>query len=359
LLHEEGKRGAKKSDTEAFKFFLLAAEQGFAEAQFSVGMMHKLGQGSGGGGSQCQSDDAEASSWFRKAAAQGHCEAQFSLGCMHESGKGGCVQSFKQAEQWYRRSIASSSSSSSYSSSSSGFGSGSGSDNGFAPALFNLAYLLEEKAPKKSTRQEEGGSSSSCSMGAGGGVVGGAFKRGDSIKEEETEAVEEAVNEVVENETKEEAAEATMGKGALVEEEEAAENKIRDAEVIVDLEAVKKESAEETVYEGTVVASRSVGNSNEDKDDDEEEEEEEVQPNEVEAVELYERAAKMDFPYAQYNLAVMHAQGRGGLVKDDQAALAWFTRAAELGDATAQHKLGCMFDTGKGVGTRNEEQAAK
>jgi hypothetical protein len=45
-------------------------------------------------------DDAEAAIWFRKAAEQGHADAQFSLGIMYEKGEG-VRQDFAEALTWY------------------------------------------------------------------------------------------------------------------------------------------------------------------------------------------------------------------------------------------------------------------
>ncbi|MBV9968837.1 MAG: SEL1-like repeat protein [Xanthobacteraceae bacterium] len=41
---------------------------------------------------------------------------------------------------------------------------------------------------------------------------------------------------------------------------------------------------------------------------------------------------------AQYHLAHMYADGRG-IARNDAEAAAWFRRAAEQGDADAQHEL--------------------
>lgn len=46
-----------------------------------------------------------------------------------------------------------------------------------------------------------------------------------------------------------------------------------------------------------------------------------------------------DHADALYNLGVFHAQGRGGLSVDIDAARTYFTRAAKLGQKQAQHAL--------------------
>ena len=68
-------------ETEAARFARLAAEQGDAEAQYVVGIMHEVGYQVGGSGT-------EAARWYRLAAEQGHVGAQASLGHMYYRGWG-------------------------------------------------------------------------------------------------------------------------------------------------------------------------------------------------------------------------------------------------------------------------------
>ena len=42
-------------------------------------------------------------------------------------------------------------------------------------------------------------------------------------------------------------------------------------------------------------------------------------------------------------------------MEDDTAAISWYTRAAEQGDADAQNNLGAMYDAGEGVEENNGE----
>jgi TPR repeat protein len=52
-----------------------AADQGPAEAQYSLGYMFVQGRG-------VAQSDVEAARWFRKAADQGHADAQYNLGIL-------------------------------------------------------------------------------------------------------------------------------------------------------------------------------------------------------------------------------------------------------------------------------------
>jgi TPR repeat protein len=79
----------------AEKYFIKAADQGFAEAQCSLGAMYRLGQG-------VQKDYVQAVNYFRKAAEQGNGDGQSWLGYMYENGFG--VQWNKaEAINWYKK----------------------------------------------------------------------------------------------------------------------------------------------------------------------------------------------------------------------------------------------------------------
>ena len=71
-----------------------AADQGYAEAQFQIGLMCDRGQG-------VEQDDMEAAAWYREAAEQGYAEAQFRLGLMYDRGQG-VEQDEAEATWWYR-----------------------------------------------------------------------------------------------------------------------------------------------------------------------------------------------------------------------------------------------------------------
>lgn len=70
-------RGAPHDGKEALKWYLASAEQGFAEAQNSVGS-----------GLQAEKRYAEALPWYEKAAAQGHALATNNLAYLYDLGLG-------------------------------------------------------------------------------------------------------------------------------------------------------------------------------------------------------------------------------------------------------------------------------
>ena len=76
------------------RWFRLAAEQGNAAAQFSLGFMYSERRG-------VLKDEAEAVRWYRLAAEQGDAPAQFNLGNMYSEGEG-VPKDAAEAVRWYR-----------------------------------------------------------------------------------------------------------------------------------------------------------------------------------------------------------------------------------------------------------------
>ena len=66
---------------EAFKWFHLAAKQGLAKAQLSVGYVYEKGLG-------VKKDPVEAVHWYAISAAQGDAQAEFNLGMCYHHGEG-------------------------------------------------------------------------------------------------------------------------------------------------------------------------------------------------------------------------------------------------------------------------------
>jgi TPR repeat protein len=67
-----------------------------------------------------------------------------------------------------------------------------------------------------------------------------------------------------------------------------------------------------------------------------------------EAARLFKLAADQGAAWAQYNLGLFYAHGRGGLPKDDREAARLFKFAADQGDAWAQANLGVFYVDGRG-----------
>jgi len=82
----------------------------------------------------------------------------------------------------------------------------------------------------------------------------------------------------------------------------------------------------------------------------------EIEKSRSKANELYRKAVDLNIEgmgqagnqYAQFNLGLMYANGRG-VSKDEIVAAYWFHRAAEQGHALSQVNLGVMYHNGMGV----------
>ena len=77
---------------EAMLWYQWRAEQGHADAQFYLGLMHALGKG-------VPRDYEKAAMWYRKAAKQGYADARFELGRLYAVGDG-VPQDLVQAYIW-------------------------------------------------------------------------------------------------------------------------------------------------------------------------------------------------------------------------------------------------------------------
>jgi len=80
------------------RWYRLAADQGNALAQFSLGVTYGAGRG-------VPQDHAEAVRWYRRAAEQGDANAQSNLGAMYGNGRG-VPQDYVAAHMWFNLSAA-------------------------------------------------------------------------------------------------------------------------------------------------------------------------------------------------------------------------------------------------------------
>lgn len=78
--------------------FLQAAQQGHANAQYSLGICYKFGRG-------LERNHKEAAAWFRKAARQGLAAAQYALGICCQNGQG-VEKNLDEARFWFRQAAA-------------------------------------------------------------------------------------------------------------------------------------------------------------------------------------------------------------------------------------------------------------
>jgi S1-C subfamily serine protease len=94
----KGSVANQSSPEEEFTNLKKKAEQGDADAQYSLGLMYGNGEG-------VPKDSAKAFEWFQKAAEQGSADAQYSLGYMYGNGEGVPKNDVKAVE-WIEKSAA-------------------------------------------------------------------------------------------------------------------------------------------------------------------------------------------------------------------------------------------------------------
>tara|TARA_Y100000588_G_scaffold103585_1_gene112897 strand:- start:28 stop:627 length:600 start_codon:yes stop_codon:yes gene_type:complete len=98
LMYHEGV-GVPQDYKTAAKWYTRAAQQGYADAQSSLGGMYRNGQG-------VPQDYKTAAKWYTLAAQQGHANAQTNLGVMYVKGDG-VPQNYVYAHMWWNISASS------------------------------------------------------------------------------------------------------------------------------------------------------------------------------------------------------------------------------------------------------------
>ena len=91
-IYEKGK-GVPINAPESAKWFTLAAEQGYANAQSNLGNIYRRGEG-------VPQNDTAAVKWYTLAADQNYALAQYALGVMYSKGNA-ALRDYKRAYMWY------------------------------------------------------------------------------------------------------------------------------------------------------------------------------------------------------------------------------------------------------------------
>ena len=102
-------RCVEQNDEIAFKWYMRAARQDYATAQFNVGLFYERGDG-------VKQDDKKAFKWYLKAAENGDVDAQYKVAEAYDNGRS-VKQNDEQAYNWYLKAA----------------------ENGHATAMHNLA----------------------------------------------------------------------------------------------------------------------------------------------------------------------------------------------------------------------------
>jgi hypothetical protein len=94
IMHLEGE-GVTRSARKAAEWFHKAGKQNHAAAQYNLATLYANGQG-------VAKNPKLMLTWLRFAAEQGYALAQYDLGAMYDDGQG-VPQDKQQAAQWYRK----------------------------------------------------------------------------------------------------------------------------------------------------------------------------------------------------------------------------------------------------------------
>jgi tetratricopeptide (TPR) repeat protein len=94
ILYHYG-RGVEQDYQKAMEWYMKAANQNHAAAQFNIGWLYRNGQG-------VAQDYQKAMEWYMKAANQNHAAAQNNIGWLYENGQG-VAQDYQKAMEWYMK----------------------------------------------------------------------------------------------------------------------------------------------------------------------------------------------------------------------------------------------------------------
>jgi TPR repeat protein len=94
-LYEDGKQGVRKNFPKAAKWYRKAANQGYPQAQYNLGLLYEEGKG-------MTKNYHQATRWYKRAAEKGLSEAQNNLAVLYILGKG-VARDKSRAENLFRR----------------------------------------------------------------------------------------------------------------------------------------------------------------------------------------------------------------------------------------------------------------
>ena len=283
---------------EVLRLWEKAADQGYALAQYNLGLMYHSGR--------CvEKNHKKAFEWFEKAAEQGHVEAQHNLGTKYLDGKG-VDQNVKKAVELFEKAA----------------------ERGLAEAQYNLGGMYDAGV---GVDQSDAMATRWFAKAAAQGIEYAQFNMG--IRYDTGRGVEKNYKkafEWFEKAAEQGHTEAQHNMGNMYENGQGVEKNYKKA----------CEWYEKAADQGLAEAQFNLGNMYHTGRG--------VKKNYKKACEWYEKAAEQGVVDAQLNLGISYDNGRG-VKKNDKKAFEWFEQAAEQGNAGAQYNLGIMYDKGQGV----------
>ena len=305
---EMAERGLKRQeagdDTEAVRWYRLAAEQGNAEAQSNLGVMYGNGQGVG-------QDDAEAVRWYRLAAEQGHAHAQNNLGFMYRDGRG-VGQDYAEAARLYRLAA----------------------EQGHVVAQAVLGWMYDNgrgvgRDAAEAVRWYRLGAEQRHADAQNN--LGFMYDNGRGVEQDAAEAARWYRLAAEQGQVN---AQKVLGfmsmNGQGVEQD--------DAEAVRWFRLAAEQGLAAAQYALGWMYEKGRG----------------IRQDDAEAVRWYRLAAEQGQVNAQKSLGFMSMNGRG-VEQDDAEAVRLYRLAAEQGLAVAQYALGWMYNNGRGVGQDDAE----
>lgn len=306
VCYENG-NGVAKSYAEAVKWYKLAAEQGDSDAQVNLGLCYENGNG-------VKQSYEEAVKWYQLAAEQGNAYGQGNLGLCYDLGLG-VKQDYDKAVKWYRLAA----------------------EKGNADAQNNLGTCYRDGTGVEQSDEEAARwfrLSADQGNAYGQGNLGWCYEYGCGVEQSYEEAVKWYKLSAEQGN-----ASAQNNLGLCYEYGDGVEQDDKEAVKWYRLAAEQGDSNAQVnlgwCYEYGIGVKLSNG----------------------EAVKWYTLAAEQGNAFGQNNLGVCYYNGNG--VEQNYAeAVKWYSLSAQQGNTNAQYNLGWCYEFGQGI-ERSYEEAAK
>jgi len=293
IVYELG-NGVDKNPTEAFRFYKLAADQGNSRAQFSLGNLYKDGNG-------VSKNMAEAVRFYRLAANEGLDKAQCVLGIFYHEGND-IPKDITEAVRLYKLSA----------------------DQGYAEGQYNLGTCYDygngvDKDPTKAFRlyklaADQGFKNAQYNLGL-------CYENGYGIAKDHKEAVR-----LIKLSADQGFRDAQYNMGVFYENGDGVPQDAEEAARYYKLAADQNYKEAQNLL--AIAYFRGSG----------------VEKNQAEAFRLWELSAKQGYVEAQSNLATAHLK-----TNNFSEAFKWCKLAAENGHSGAQTTLGTLYEEGLGT----------
>ena len=318
--------GVEKNEVEAVRLYRIAADQGHAPAQVSLGYAYDVGRG-------VAQSDAEAIRWYRLSAQQGNARGQLNLGYLYEVGRG-VTQNLGEAVRLYRLAA----------------------EQGNAIAQANLGYMYDHgRGVAKSDAEALKWYRLSAESGFARGqtLLGTMYENGQGVTKDLVQAVKwyrlaadqgsafgqynlADMYEYGKGVPKDLAEALRLYQLAAMQGNEGAQKA---------LDRLKATSRPSMTADEAYARGRKFANG------------EGVARDQAEAVRFYLIAAEQGHTQARVQLGYGYLNGQGVTQSDNEAAR-WHRLAADQGDAVAQRSIGWMYEMGRGV-TKNYTEAIR